>query len=207
MYPTHQPSTRFQRRNRLRATALALSALVLAGCSGGAPEAHAPPAGGGARDTSFALPLDVVLADAGTLAGSAGTAAPPAPVAHIIRVRPAAPDRLEPPLPEADIEAPSGSDQAPSAIAAPGLKPPIPRGTATYLLTADRSPDPPFVELEVLVGAGGNVLDVVWSDGARDSLHVAEARACALGMQFYPALLDGEPVPVWCRQRFEYSQP
>jgi len=33
---------------------------------------------------------------------------------------------------------------------------------------------------------------------------VFAAERCAWAMEFYPALLGGRPVDVWCRQRFEF---
>ena len=49
----------------------------------------------------------------------------------------------------------------------------------------------------------GAVTDALWAGGGTDSALVAAARACALGMSFFPALRGGRPVAVWCRERFE----
>ena len=49
------------------------------------------------------------------------------------------------------------------------------------------------------------VADVRWAGGDADSALVLAAERCAEAMEFYPALLAGRPVEVWCRQRFEFS--
>jgi len=57
----------------------------------------------------------------------------------------------------------------------------------------------------VRVDETGEVTDALWTDGSTDSMLVQVATECALSMKFYPALQVGRPVPVWCRQRFDFG--
>ena len=61
------------------------------------------------------------------------------------------------------------------------------------------------VELDVRVDESGEVTDALWAGGSNDSALVQSATECALRMRFYPALQSGRPVPVWCRQRFDFG--
>ena len=61
------------------------------------------------------------------------------------------------------------------------------------------------VELDVRVDETGEVTDALWSGGSDDSTLVQVATECAFSMKFYPALQSGQPVPVWCRQRFDFG--
>ena len=55
------------------------------------------------------------------------------------------------------------------------------------------------------VDESGEVTDALWAGGSNDSALVQSATECALRMRFYPALQSGQPVPVWCRQRFDFG--
>jgi hypothetical protein len=80
--------------------------------------------------------------------------------------------------------------------APPGFKPPILKSRPA--LPALAGPD--SVELEVLVDERGRVVRVELVGGTADRAKREAARACALGMSFYPALRAGQPVPAWSRQ-------
>jgi TonB family protein len=83
------------------------------------------------------------------------------------------------------------------------LHAPIPRRAGTLVVPTGGASG--TVELDVLVDPLGRVVDVRWADGVRDTALVRAAERCAETMTFYPALLRGAPVAVWCRQRFEFS--
>jgi TonB family protein len=185
----------------MNASILAAAALCVAlgGCGGRPPSESAP----------SALPVDV-LADTGR--GERLHVAPPdthwiAPRAAVwlAQVAPARPAPIDAPLPEpapAAVELPLPSP--PPLEVDPGLKPPIPRGRSTLRV-------PPHaragsVELDVRVTEDGTVSDAMWAGGSADTALVAAAVACALEMRFYPALQAGQPVAVWCRQRFDFGK-
>lgn len=111
----------------------------------------------------------------------------------------------EPALPEAgpaplDSTAPS----PPGLVMDPDLKPPLLRTPGR--LTVPTGSRPAVVELDVRVAEDGLTSDALWAGGSRDSALVAAAIACALEMQFFPALREGRPVAVWCRQRFDFGR-
>ncbi len=176
-----------------------LLALALGAC---APrERAAPRAGAAAADSAFALPVEW-LADS-----SRGSALPvrPPPAVWALRVTPSRPAAPDPPLPAAPPAVPEGAPAPPALAIEPGLKPPIPRRTGRIAVPAGASL-PASVELDVEVDETGAVRDAVWSGGATDSALVHAAIACARSMAFFPALKGGEPVAVWCRQRFDFAR-
>jgi len=111
---------------------------------------------------------------------------------------------VPPPIPEPAPAAPEPDTLAPAGPASePGLKPPL-------LISSDplRLPDGRArsrVELDVRVDERGVVTDALWTGGSADTSGIAAARRCAYSMRFYPALMGGRPVAVWCRQRFDFS--
>ncbi len=87
------------------------------------------------------------------------------------------------------------------------LKPPILRSGSVLRVPAQytRGRAVVSVELDVRVDETGEVTDALWSGGSPDSMLVQVATECAFSMKFYPALQAGQPVPVWCRQRFDFG--
>lgn len=119
------------------------------------------------------------------------------------------PSRLPPPspaLPEALPESLPPMEESPPVLEVdPGLKPPILRVPGVLTVPPGRHQARGSVELEVRVDESGLVSDVTWAGGSTDSVLVAAARRCALGMRFYPAVQAGRPVAVWCQQRFDFG--
>jgi TonB family protein len=117
----------------------------------------------------------------------------------------ARPTAIEAPLPSADPGAPPPETAAPPGLAIdPALKPPILKSAARLVLPSSRGRGAEAVELDVQVSDAGDVTDARWAGGSADTALVAAATACARAMTFHPALLGGQPVSVWCRQRFEF---
>jgi len=147
------------------------------------------------------LPVDV---RADTAAGVAWTVTRPPARVSLARVTAAPASDLSPPLPDAT---PATPPPAPSEGGGPAtddaLHAPIPRRAGTLVVPTGGASG--TVELDVLVDPLGRVVDVRWADGVRDTALVRAAERCAETMTFYPALLRGAPVAVWCRQRFEFS--
>jgi hypothetical protein len=181
-------------------------ALVLAGGCARTPE----PAASRPSDRAGAFPLAVhVYADTGR-GGRLEVRPPPARVwlasvtpAHAVPTAPALPEALPDSLPPFD-ESPPGLEVD------PGLKPPILRAPGTLALPPGRRGPRTSVELDVRVDESGRVSDALLVQANGDSTVIDEglveaARRCALGMRFYPALQGGRPVPVWCRQRFDFG--
>jgi TonB family protein len=84
--------------------------------------------------------------------------------------------------------------------------PPMLRAAARLVLPARaRSSRFEAVELDVRVNEAGEVTDVLEAGAGADPALVEAARACARRMRFYPARRAGEPVAVWCRQRFDFG--
>ena len=142
-----------------------------------------------------------VLADTSRTVSLA--APPPRVNVSLARVAPARAGVPDPPLPPA---APDTTWPAPKPVPSGGarLLPPILRRPGT-LVAPPRLERATTVELEVRVDVLGRVVDVRWAAGDADTAIVGAARRCAEAMQFYPALLGGQPVEVWCRQRFELA--
>ena len=117
----------------------------------------------------------------------------------------ARPSAIDAPLPPAEPGAPPPDTVAPPALAIdPELKPPILRNAARLILPSSRGRGAEAVELDVQVSDAGDVTDARWAGGSADTALAAAATACARAMTFHPALLGGQPVSVWCRQRFEF---
>jgi outer membrane biosynthesis protein TonB len=111
-----------------------------------------------------------------------------------------------PALPEALPDSlPPPEDSPPALAVDPGLKPPVLRAPGTLALPPGWSGPRASVELDVRVDESGRVSDALRAAGNPDSVLLDAARRCALGMRFYPALQAGRPVPVWCRQRFDFG--
>ena len=117
----------------------------------------------------------------------------------------ARPTAIEAPLPSAEPGPPPPETAAPPGLAIdPALKPPILKSAARLVLPSSRGRGAEAVELDVQVSDAGDVTDARWAGGSADTALVAAATACARAMTFHPALLGGQPVSVWCRQRFEF---
>lgn len=119
------------------------------------------------------------------------------------------PERPVPPavtLPAAEPDTVSAELVAPPALEIePGLLPPVLREAAPLRLPPGGRPQRfESVELDVRVDEHGVVTDVIADQGADPRL-VEAASACAKAMRFYPARRGGEPVAVWCRQRFDFG--
>ena len=174
--------------------------MMLAGCG-----RHAVPRGPreGARRERIPHSLAVrVFADTGR---TIPLVAPlPDVSVSLARVAPAPPGVPDPPLPPAapDTAWPAPAPRASSEGAR--LRPPILRRPGS-LVAPPRLERATAVELEVRVDARGRVVDVRRAGGDADTALVGAAERCAAAMEFYPALLAGRPVDVWCRQRFEFA--
>jgi len=111
---------------------------------------------------------------------------------------------LEPPLPEAPPDSAFPEPAPPALEVDPNLKPPILRVPASLRVPAASRGG--SVELDVRIDEHGEVAEASWAGGSADTALVRAAREAALGMRFYPALRAGEPVAVWCRQRFDFDR-
>jgi len=141
---------------------------------------------------------------ADTAAGQAWTVTPPLARVSLARVTPAPASDLSPPLPEPTPATPPAAPSRTGGLATDDvLHAPIPKQSGT--LAVPKGSASATVELDVLVDRLGRVGQVRWAEGARDTALVNAAMRCAETMTFYPALLRGAPVAVWCRQRFEFS--
>lgn len=195
-------------RRDARLLSFVLAAIACVSC---APRDEAVPR----RGEAVRLPVDVV-ADSGASVRWVirppqpdGDAAPgaPAPAADVwlARVEPARPAPIEAPLPGAAPETLAvGVAEPPRLLVDADLKPPILRRAAPLHVPTGRRPG--SVELDVRVDEAGRVSDAAWAGGAADSALVEAAVRCALAMEFFPALQDGRPVAVWCRQRFDFGR-
>ncbi|MBI5710641.1 MAG: TonB family protein [Candidatus Eisenbacteria bacterium] len=172
--------------------ALALALALLVACGRTVLPARRP----------VALSVDV-LADTGR-AARLHLAPPRAMRVWLTRVSPSRAPAPAPPLPAPETGTVPSLPSPPELAVDEGLKSPVLRGPALLRPppTAARAGQ---VELEVRVDEAGTVSDASWAGGSDDSALVAAARACALGMRFYPALRGGRPVAVWCRQRFDFG--
>jgi TonB family protein len=185
--------------NRLFAWCLVPAALAASSAFVGCARTEKPP------DTS---PEPVVRVEADTSRFLRLKVEPPGAVRvwmQSVAVAPA--EEIEAALPAADPAPPPVDTLAPPAAEAePLLKAPILIAPARVDLPASRGRGAPAgaVELEVKVSEEGEVTDVRWAGGSADTTLIATATASARAMRFYPALLGGEPVSVWCRQRFEF---
>ena len=133
---------------------------------------------------------------------------PPRPArAWLARVTPAPPGTLAPPLPAAEPDTLLPETAAPPALdVEAGLMPPVLRDPARLVLPAAlHALHFESVELDVRVSETGEVTNVLEAGSGADSALVEAASACARSMRFYPARRAGEPVAVWCRQRFDFG--
>lgn len=136
---------------------------------------------------------------------------PPRPArAWLAGVTPARPGAISAPLPEAAPDTLLPEAPSPPVLQVePGLLPPVLREAATLTLPAGLTGvrDHRFesVMLDVRVSETGEVTDVLGAGGSADSALVEAASACVKRMRFYPARRGGEPVAVWCRQRFDFG--
>jgi len=179
-------------------------AIALAGCGRATPPEEV---------TSTPLGLDVdVRADSGAIALHVE-----APFARVwvervderslpAAVAPAPANAPDAELPDArPAPLPRELPPAPALVVDPDLKPPVPRLRAPLDVPPSRPPHATSVEVDVLVDEHGEVSDAVWAGGEDDAALVRAALDCARAMAFYPALRAGQPVAVWCRQRFDFS--
>ena len=178
---------------------LSLALVLASGCSRGPGPAASRPA-----ERAGAFPLAVnVLADTGR--GGRLEVRLPAARVWLASVAPARAPVPSPALPEALPDTLTPLEDAPPALAVdPGLQPPVLRAPGTLALPPGWSGPRASVELDVRVDESGRVSDAL-AAGAADPALLEAARACALGMRFYPALRAGQPVAVWCRQRFDFG--
>jgi TonB family protein len=136
---------------------------------------------------------------------------PPRPArAWLARVTPAPPGMTFAPLPDAAPDTLLPEPAAPPTLEVePGLMPPVLRDAAPLTLppgpAGRRARRFESVILDVRVSERGEVTDVLEAGGSPDSALAEAARACARRMRFYPARWRGEPVAVWCRQRFDFG--
>ena len=154
------------------------------------------------------LPLDVeVRADT---AGQRLTIQQPAPeariwVASVASVRPSPPQVSLPDAPQ-DSMIPE-PPPPPMLDIDDDLKAPILKHQALLSLPAGYRPrGAESVELDVRVDENGEVTDALWAGGSSSAPLVQAATECALRMRFFPALQNGQPLPVWCRQRFDFAR-
>jgi len=159
-----------------------------------------------ADSPTLALGVDV-RADSG---GQLLEVNPPPAKVWVARVGPVRPSAalLEPGLPEAPLDTliPT-SPPPPLLLIDDDLKPPIPRKMYPLYVPASHARQRwvESVALDVRVDEAGEVTDALWAGGSNDAVLVQAATECALRMKFYPALQAGRPVPVWCRQRFDFG--
>jgi hypothetical protein len=184
---------------------LPLALLCAGGCARRAePVASRPPS------RTVAVPLAVnVYADTGR--GGPIEVRPPGARVWLASVTPARQPVPAPALPEALPDGPLPPEAPPSGLAVdPGLKPPVLRTPGTLALPPGWRGPRTWVDLDVRVDESGRVTDVLAVQASGDSAAIGAglaeaARRCALGMRFSPALQGGRAVPVWCRQRFDFS--
>jgi len=103
--------------------------------------------------------------------------------------------------PPSESPAPSGAvDHLPLDQA---LRPPVPLEPARLMLPGGARG---WVDLDVHVDERGGVTEAVVAGGPADSSLGRRAIAAALAMRYRPARRAGEPVAVWCRQRFTFGR-
>jgi len=132
---------------------------------------------------------------------------PPQAQIWVARIAPVRASPLEPDVPDAPPDSVIPAAQPPMLEIDDDLKPPMLRSRAVLAVPVayGRHGQVRSVELDVRVGETGEVTDALWIGGSNDSALVQNATDCALRMRFYPALQSGRPVPVWCRQRFDFG--
>jgi len=190
-------------RTTTRRLAGAAMILWLTGCGGAHPPAEQEP--------PRALPV-AVFADTGrtttlrVIPPPEGAARDAGAHATVWLAR-ASPARIEPaaePSPEAAPDTlPFALLPPPSLVVDGSLKPPLSRSQTPLAVPPGARGS---VELDVRVDEQGQVSEVRWAGGSRDPALVRAATECARGMRFFPAERAGQPVPVWCRQRFDFGE-
>lgn len=160
------------------------------------------------RSTDAPLPLEVeVRADTSHMQ-FLEVSAPPEAHVWISRVAPARPTPISVDLADAPQDTLAAIPPSPPPLEIDDdLKAPILRSGSVLRVPAEytRGRTVVSVELDVRVDEAGAVTDALWSGGGADSVLVQVATECAFSMKFYPALQAGQPVPVWCRQRFDFG--
>jgi TonB family protein len=190
---------------RVRAAACFLLALLLAsGCARRREPLASGQMAASERVPAVRLPVHV-FADT----GRGGRLALPihrGVLVCLARVTPSRRPLPSPALPEMRPESlPPIEESPPTLEVDSGLKPPLLRVPGVLKLPSGWRDERGNVELDVRVDESGRVSDAAWAGGSTDTALVAAARLCALGMRFYPALRAGQPVSVWCRQRFDFG--
>lgn len=192
-----EPRLAVRRHSRVLSTAvLAMLALAAFGCA--RRDEPVPGQRGAPAPTTVQVSAD-------TGRGTRLEVRPPAPAdVWLASVTPRRAPSPPPPAPEAPPDTNAWPEAPPMLEVDPGLKPPVLRTPG--LLERPVGPVArASVELDVQVTETGRVAAALWAAGARDTALIGAARRCALGMRFYPALRGGEPVAVWCRQRFDFG--
>ena len=155
-------------------------------------------------DTTLPLAIDV-RADTSKSQVLERTPPPQAQV-WVSRVAQVRGSPLELDVPDAPLDSVLPDRSPPTLEIDDDLKPPILKHHAVLSVPASfRKRQVESVELDVRVDEAGDVSDALWVGGSKDSALVQSATECALGMKFYPAIQSGRPVPVWCRQRFDFG--
>ena len=130
---------------------------------------------------------------------------PPVTAVRLAEAEPAQGAAPLPPLPSAAPDSAIPSSEGAAATAADdALHPPIPRAAGS-LTVPPGIQHSEYVELELRVDERGSVSEFRWVGGSRDTAFVRAARDAAATLSFYPALLRGQPVAVWCHQRFDFT--
>ena len=178
--------------------ALLALALLAAGCGRGRPP-----------ESPARLPRELpltVLADSarGVTLTPSRTVSAPAPARLVLLAvsqQRAAPAASPPEVPPAEPPAPSGAvDRLPVDL---GLHAPIPLAPARLALAGGTRG---WVELDVRVDERGDVTEAIFAAGAADTSLMRRAVDAAMAMRYRPARRAGQPVAVWCRQRFEVGR-
>ena len=182
-----------------RARVIALLATVCA-CGREGPREHSPQRLNVDVFADSGRSQRLVVSPPDTFARPAGSA-----TVRLTQVTPLRAAASAPALPEAGPAPPDSTPPVPSGLAVDrDLKPPLLRAPGRLVVPPHRGPA--VVELDVRVAEDGSTSDALWAGGSNDSALVAAATDCALEMRFYPALREGRPVAVWCRQRFEFPR-
>jgi len=158
-----------------------------------------------AVDATLPLPVEI-RADTGQ-AQVLDVHAPPQAHVWVARVAPVRASPLELEVPDAPPDSVISPAPPPMLEIDDNLKPPILKSRAILKVPPSygRQRSVQSVELDVRVDEFGEVTDALWAGGSNDSALVQNATECALRMRFYPALQSGQPVPVWCRHRFDFG--
>ncbi len=160
------------------------------------------------QDSEANVPLRVeVRADSGG-AQRMRVGAPPRARIWVASVAPVRSSPMEADLPEAAQDSVLPSAPSPPMLEIDDdLKAPILKSGTVLVVPArySHSRTVESVELDVRVDEVGEVTDALWAGGSNSTDLVQAATECALRMRFFPALQAGQPLPVWCRQRFDFG--